>query len=363
MFCKFISSLSKHDNQTESAGTKLLHPSSRQVGNIICSLSLSFSFIVHSIMGGNDTDFTDIQNYLTRYGMIPYCILGNIGLFFNLMIFSQSTHRRNASSLYLLTSTICHLFCLNFGIFPYIYALYHRDLLVTSLIFCKIQFYFRHTPYQILRTLMILACVNRYISSNARHRLQAFNDYHTTLRCILIVVLFWLIVCSFIPILLSIDHEICKMDEDTAALIYSIYLLVFAGILPPILMTISSLFILSNLKKLRLRIDPRTKNTGLMRKRDRDYIRMLLFEILVYILTTLPYTFVAFYTTVLEIQAGYHEHDPDELFLSYMTRSFLLYLNNSLSFWIYILMSKTFRNEFKDLIGKWYSFVKRIFCR
>lgn len=43
MFCKFISSLSKHDNQTESAGTKLLHPSSRQVGNIICSLSLSHS--------------------------------------------------------------------------------------------------------------------------------------------------------------------------------------------------------------------------------------------------------------------------------------------------------------------------------
>ena len=314
-------------------------------------------------MSDHPSDFTSIQNFITRYGMTAYVILGDIGLFFNLNIFSQPTHRRNASSLYLLASTICHIFCLNFGIIPYIYALYHQDLLSTSLIFCKIQFYFRHTPYQILRTLMILACINRYISTKARHRFQYFNQYRTAVRCVIFVVLYWLTFCSFIPILLSIDHELCKMAGDTSALIYSIYLLIFAGILPPVFMTISSLFILYNLKKLRVRVRPMGKKTGLMRKRDRDYIRMLLVEILIYITTTLPYSVVAFYITVLEIQAGYHEHDPSQLFLSYITRSFLLYLNNALPFWIYILMSKSFRNEFKELIIKWFLFFKRIFCR
>lgn len=331
---------------------------------LICSLSSSQQedyIAVQFIMGEeNHTDFTNIQYFLTRYGMTSYLILGNIGLFFNLMIFSQPTHRRNASSLYLLVSTICHFFCLNFGIFPYIYALYHQDLLITSLIFCKIQFYFRHTPYQILRTMMILACVNRYISTNVRHRFECFNRYNTTVRCILLVILFWVLACSFIPILLSIEHEICKMNDDTSALVYSIYLLIFAGMIPPILMIIFSLCIVFNLKKLHRRIHPRMKTTGLMRKRDRDYIRMLLVEILIYILTTFPYTCVAIYITILEIQAGYHEHDPDQLFLSYMTRSFLLYLYNSLPFWIYILMSKSFRTEFKDLLVKWYTFIKHI---
>lgn len=314
-------------------------------------------------MSDHHSDFTDIQNSITRYGMTTYLILGDIGLFFNLNIFSQPAHRRNASSLYLLASTICHIICLNFGIIPYIYALYHEDPISTSLIFCKIQFYFRHTPYQMLRTFMILACVNRYISTKVQHRFQYFNQYRTSVCCVIFVVLFWLIFSSFIPILLSIDHELCKMADDSSALIYSIYLLIFAGILPPIFMIISSLLILYNLKTLRVRIHPLTKKRGLMRKRDRDYIRMLLVEILIYVITTLPYTVVAFYITVLEIQAGYHEHDPEQLFLSYMTRSFLLYLNNSLPFWIYISMSKSFRNEFKDLIIKWMSFFKRIFCR
>jgi hypothetical protein len=110
------------------------------------------------------------QNLLTRYGMTTYVILGSIGLFLNMSIFSQSVYRRNSNLLYLLSMSLCNLFSLNFGTIPIIYALDHVNPLTNSLILCKLQFYFRHTPYQMMRTFMILACINRYISSNVRHR-------------------------------------------------------------------------------------------------------------------------------------------------------------------------------------------------
>jgi len=303
------------------------------------------------------------QNFLTRYGMTTYLVLGNIGLFFNVNIFSQRAHRRNPSSLYLLSMTICNFFSLNFGTIPFIYALNHTNLVTTSLIMCKLQFYFRHTPYQMLRTFIIFACINRYISSNVQHRFQIFNQYRITIRCIICVIIFWLLACLFIPILLSIENGVCGMFNTISALIYSIYLLIFAGILPPLAMIISSLLILYNLKNIRTRIQPintKSKNTNLTRKRDRDYMRMLLVEILIYILTTIPFTVVVFYTTILQLQTLNYNYNQSQIFLIYMTRSFLLYLNNSLPFWIYIIMSKSFRNEFKDLIIKWYLFIKNI---
>jgi hypothetical protein len=60
--------------------------------------------------------------------------------------------------------------------------------------------------------------------------------------------------------------------NDFCALIYSIYLLIFAGILPPLLMSISSLLMVYNLKKIRNRVQPLgvTSNNSLTRKRDRD---------------------------------------------------------------------------------------------
>ena len=259
--------------------------------------------------------------------------------------------------------SISNFFSLNIGTIPIIYALDNPDPLQNILILCKLQFYFRHTPYQMMRTFMILACINRYIASHVQHRLQFFNQYKLTIRCIIFVVIFWLLVCSFIPVFVSIENGVCGINNDSYALIYSIYLLIFAGILPPLLMTISSLLIIFNLKKIRTRIQPQgqTSNNNQTRKRDRDYIRMLLVEIMIYVLIQFPFTLVVFYTTVTQLDDTTNNNSKQwVIFLVYITRTFLVYLHNSLPFYIYITMSKSFRNEFKELITKWYLFIKNI---
>jgi hypothetical protein len=83
------------------------------------------------------------QQYMTRYGITTYVILGDIGLFFNMAIFSQPIHRRNPSSLYLLVSSICAFIALNFSSIPVIYQLDHYSAVMNTPLYCQLQYYFR----------------------------------------------------------------------------------------------------------------------------------------------------------------------------------------------------------------------------
>jgi hypothetical protein len=97
-------------------------------------------------------------------------------------------------------------------------------------------------------------------------------------------------------------------------------------------MTTFSVLLYMNLKKVRRRIQPVIDMNQLLRKRDRDMIRMLL---------------------VIKSQ----QRLEIESFFSYLTGTFLLYINNGLSFWIYICTSRSFRLELKNLIMKFYGFI------
>ncbi|CAF1468704.1 unnamed protein product [Rotaria magnacalcarata] len=107
------------------------------------------------------------------------------------------------------------------------------------------------------------------------------------------------------------------------------------------------------LRKIRNRIQPTTNTAGtkgVLRKRDRNLIRITLIEVLVYLITTTPYTITLVYSTITTPVIKSNEQQKIESFITYLTQSFLLYLNNALPFWIYLLASPAFRVQFKNLI-------------
>jgi hypothetical protein len=69
----------------------------------------------------------NIQRILTRYGMTTYLTLGDIGLILNIIIFSQTVHRRNTCSIYILATSLSSLIGLNSAIIPVMYSLDHRN--------------------------------------------------------------------------------------------------------------------------------------------------------------------------------------------------------------------------------------------
>ena len=289
-----------------------------------------------------------VQEKMTRYGMTTYLVLGNIGLLLNMVFFSQKMHRQNPCSLYLLASTICRLTSLNISLIPIIYALDHPDQRNTSLIFCKLQYYFRHVPNQMMRSFIILACVDRYALCSIRPRIRSFSQYWVAIRLIPAIVVMWLLVTLYIPLLQSIERGKCGMHDTVFAFIYTIYNVITTGLVPPTTMTIFSVLVVLSLTRIRARVQPTA--SGVVRKRDRDLIRMSLIEVIVYLITTTPYSIVVVYLFATRTASKGLDQQKLESFISYLAQSFLLHLNNALPFWIFLSTLPSFRLEFKSLV-------------
>ena len=109
-------------------------------------------------------------------------------------------------------------------------------------------------------------------------------------RCVILsLILIWPIIPIHMAVFVNNDSGRCR-PSSSYALAFSIYLFIFIGILPPLLMITFGILAWQNLQFIRKRIAPLT-NAHRVRfhRSDRDLMLMLTGEVLVYIITTSLY--------------------------------------------------------------------------
>jgi hypothetical protein len=250
---------------------------------------------------------------------------------------------------------MCALIGLNFSVIPPVYALDHPDPTTAIFAFCRLQYYFRHAFNQMMRTFFIFACADRYAISSTNLRIRSFSRYQIAQWVILCVPVFWLSLAIFPTMLRTIENGSCEGYEGLATIVLATYITVFVGFAPLFVMIIFGLLMLMNLKNSRARVQPITcigPATHRLRKRDREMMRMLFIEVMCYICTTAPLAVDRLYISATQTAIKSNERLQIESFITYLTGTFLLYINNGLSFWIYITTSRTFRLEFQNLLIK-----------
>lgn len=113
---------------------------------------------------------------------------------------------------------------------------------------------------------------------------------------IILLIIIWTLIPIHLAVYYSNTTGRCIALPGTYAFFYAIYSLIVIGILPLFLMILFSLLAWYNLQSIRSRITPtdgiiannRTRNIRI-HKRDRDLLKMLSGEVLVYCITTIPY--------------------------------------------------------------------------
>jgi len=328
--------------------------------NVIFFFKLIIDLEFENMSGASSLPF--IQQCFTRYGMTAYVILGNIGLLINIGVFSQPVYRRKSYSLYILTMSIYGLLALNVCTIPIIYGAYHTNPSNYIYLFCEIQFYFRHALMQLTRAFAVLACADRYASCSNQASIRAFSQYEVALKAIPCMTLFWLVVAIYPTMLRTLDNGVCDARSGVEDILYTTYIVFVLGFLPVICLSVFGILMTKNLKGMRNRIQPATSSnsTGpILRKRDRDLIKMFLIELIIYIILTIPNTVMHIYVISVVNLVKSKERQLIEAFAVYVARVFLLYLGNAFSFWVYISTSVSYRLEIKNLFIKWYKFVIR----
>ncbi|CAF3329422.1 unnamed protein product [Rotaria socialis] len=219
------------------------------------------------------SDLSFIQQMLTRYGMSTYVAFGNLGNLLAIATFCQD----------------------------------HVDISTQSIIFCQLQFYVRHAFFQMMRTYKVLACMDRFTISSMSVRIRSLNAYKMAIYLIITSSLFWLLALIFFSYARTIQNGSCNIQNVTYLMVYTIYYMISAGLFPPLLIVFFNTLLIQNLKGLRSRIQPIRDNAeikqsnNMLRKCDRDLMKMIFVEVMIYVVSTLPFSIYLIYKIITDI--------------------------------------------------------------
>jgi hypothetical protein len=282
--------------------------------------------------------------------MSVYVSIGLIGNIINIFIFTRKNSLQNSCALYLLALSIANIFNLCLAVIPTIYALDHVDLSTYSSIYCRLRLYFVHTAIMVSRTLLVVACIDRYALCSNNFRIRSFSKAKVAIRVIFVTVLFWFCINTYIPFFQTLRVNTCGMVPPYS-LIWAIYTVIVPGILPPTGMIIFGVLAIRNRRQLQMRLNVRRRANN---KRDSTLLIMLLSEVLVYVITTILFPIITVYKSVTSEEMKSVERQQIESFISILATPFLIYINPSSTFYVYILSSKNYRKECKQMFRDWY---------
>lgn len=289
-----------------------------------------------------------LQRQLNRYVVPTIIILGDIGNIFVVILFNR--RRKNSCSTYILWSAIMNSIAITFNIVYTLYIVNNGDPTPYSLVLCKIRPYIPQVFSQTGRYFTILACIDRFILTISHNKFRSISR-PIVVRCLMgSVFIFWIVFLSHIIIGTTIQNQHCN-QYGIYSFLYFLYLLIFVCLTPLILKTIFGFWAYFNMKRLHSRVGPAGHFT--IHRYDRELFTLVLAEVIVYLITTLPYPVI-----IIEIAATNYmnihktiERNELEAFLLNLAFA-LVYLNLSTCFYCYIIISKKFRNDFIEIFIK-----------
>jgi hypothetical protein len=304
---------------------------------------------------------TTIQTELTRYGYPILMILGIIGNAFILMLFRRQ--RQNPCAVYLMSSAIVNsLYLLSFG-FVQIFPFYYGGGTIFASLFCKIYVYIINVFGQIARTMVAFACVDRFMITNERANFRAFSTLKRAKWFIFFSIIFWFIFDIHIPIMRTVINGQCVL-LGIYSIIYTFYAIIFVSAIPTIILCIFGYLTYRNVRRTQLRVQPiinnRVQANNPIRRQDRDLLIIVISEVLLFIIATMPFPLILLEMiisryTISNKSVQYSQIEGFILTIAYL----LLFANSAMPFYIYLISSKSFLRDFKQLIINAYRKLRR----
>jgi hypothetical protein len=305
----------------------------------------------------SSSTLTTIENGVTVYGYAISMILGNTGNIFIIIMFSRQ--RQSACAIYLICTAIMNIVYLTYEGIATIVMFYYPDQTIHVLSFCKLHKYILYIVGQEAKTMLVFACIDRFLITSARATFRTFSTPKRAKCLILFSSIFWFLTTIHVPIMITVVNGQCT-TSGVYSIVYTVFTVIFISLIPSITSAIFGYLTYRNMRQIQKRVQPILQNTinpnVAIHRRDRDLLIIVIAEVLVYIITT-----ALFPLMLLEMQISSHtmpnksfEYLQIEIFIVNIS-VFLLFVNSAAAFYTYLISSKSFRRDFKQLIRNSYS--------
>ncbi|UJR10940.1 hypothetical protein I4U23_015125 [Adineta vaga] len=262
----------------------------------------------------------------------------------NIIIFVQRTFRTNSCAIYFFAASCAQLIFIYFTIFLNGLLIgYNKDPAQTSLVFCKFKLYLSSVTLILAPSFIILACIDRLIISSSSVKRRGWSQPRFAYRLVAGASVFCLISSIHAIIGATIysmpSYSFCYVTQGPYMIFLTFYSTIIYYLLPPILMIILGLLTIIN--------------HSYVRRKDLHLLRMLLLQILVCTIFTIPATAFQIYQVTIDNQFKDDIQNARDLFFLSIALA-LFCIPHCISFYMYTITASIFRQEFKQIVLKCY---------
>ncbi|CAF1302344.1 unnamed protein product [Didymodactylos carnosus] len=298
------------------------------------------------------------QEQLNRYMPMVLLIFGSFGNILNVIILTRKQLCTNPTSTYFLASTLAGCTALLFGSLLRVLDGYYIYPTAASDLYCKVRVFLNFFSLSLASWFIVLACVDRYVSSSKNVKIRSFSSVKTAKRAIGLMTI---LICSlFSPMLYCIRGMWaaavlnCGPPSPTCQQYNSFNVLINLSLLPPLLMLIFGLLTVRNVRSIARRIVPSTTTTTIgvpsrMKNKDRQLTVMLIVQVAFITIISLPFSVDRIYAVLTISLVKSNERQDIENFL-YTLLNLVQFINSATSFYLFTLTGTIFRQELKRLI-------------
>ena len=301
--------------------------------------------------------YSTISIYLYSILGSTLIIIGTIGSISSCIVFAQKAMRQNPASIYFIAYNIANLIRLWESLFLAIMTYHCIDPVTRNVPFCKIHFYIQFIFFMLTPYYLILSSIDRVLVTSSNQRTRERSTLRLAYRSIVAITLtFAVIFVQLFPFIdiypIYSDVYICYMPPGNYRLFMSVSAFVLNGFLPSVLLGIFGMFTLKNLHRGHVQpVNAGAIISNARRKRERQLALMLLAEIVSYMPFNFAYHTLSLYRQTTQSQIKNRQQQAVELFC--VTTFFIFtFIPSALSFYLYLAVSKAFRQKAKEVILK-----------
>ncbi|CAF3670870.1 unnamed protein product [Rotaria sp. Silwood1] len=307
------------------------------------------------------TDILHISQRYTLYTSYITLIIGLIGNFLTIIIFTSSkAFRNNQCVLYFVTESISNIFQLiTFAVIRLLIALNDIDPANSVLFWCKTRAIMITLCTLISFSAICFSACDQYLSTSLQFNLRKLSTIKLAKTLIFIAIV--ISILHMIPycIFVEIRTSLCGIfNPMMSQYLTFFYYPILSGLLPIFIASSFSILAYRNVRRIVRRQIPIVR-----RRLDRQLTAMVLVRIIAFVILTLPYALHRMYTYLTRInQSNPYPYAINNLVGGII--SSLFNLNYGISFYIFMASSLRFRRQVKFILVKkgWQRLKRWFYC-
>ncbi|CAF1436771.1 unnamed protein product [Adineta ricciae] len=297
-----------------------------------------------------------ISSRIYVYVGLPIIIIGVLGGILNIVVFlSLRIFRQNSCGIYLITMSFINIIQLLAG---FLYLIFVRGPLIDGIVInvgnCTIRLYLVQIGALISMSCICMALLDQYMATSKYKRLQDWSHRKIAYRLCILVSLFWIVFC--IPHLIYYNAVVSSVTNVAVCVITNsifqsyvnrFYTPVLLNTFPLLFIITFGLMVYSNMKQMSYRTVPLVR-----RQHEIQITSMILTQALISVVLISPFFILTTLTSNIQFTSDPVINAKIQL-VSSITIC-LYYSYYMVPFYIYICISKRYRQQFLFVLYKIY---------